>query len=175
MMLVITGLPILAALQFLGGVDPQLVLAGFAATLLTVASVAGLSIFNSVLCRRAARRHHPDLSDGRRVSRSIRSELGTRLVARLGRVPIGQSGDGAGCCRGIQRRQHPLRPDADARSGGRGQRRRQCRAAGLPRSLCDLPRDHRRPGDAGASCGCGPSPCAKRARRRNRGAAVCVR
>jgi len=51
--LVLAGLPVLSALQFMGGVDPQLVLAGFAATLLTVASLAGLSILNSVLCRRA--------------------------------------------------------------------------------------------------------------------------
>ncbi len=53
LLLVLTGLPVLAGLQFLGGVDPLLVLAGFAATLLTVASLAGLSMFASVLCRRA--------------------------------------------------------------------------------------------------------------------------
>lgn len=52
-LLVLTGLPVLAALQFLGGVDPGLVLAGFAATGLTVASLAGLSIANSAACRRA--------------------------------------------------------------------------------------------------------------------------
>jgi ABC-type transport system involved in multi-copper enzyme maturation permease subunit len=53
MLLVLTGLPVLAGLQFLGGVDPLLVIAGFTATLLTVASLAGLSLLNSVLCRRA--------------------------------------------------------------------------------------------------------------------------
>jgi ABC-type transport system involved in multi-copper enzyme maturation permease subunit len=53
LLLVLTGLPVLAGLQFLGGVDPLLVLAGFAATLLTVASLAGLSILASALCRRA--------------------------------------------------------------------------------------------------------------------------
>jgi ABC-type transport system involved in multi-copper enzyme maturation permease subunit len=53
MLLVLTGLPVLAALQFLGGIDPLLVIAGFAATMLTVASLAGLSIFASVICRRA--------------------------------------------------------------------------------------------------------------------------
>jgi ABC-type transport system involved in multi-copper enzyme maturation permease subunit len=53
LLLVLTGLPVLAGLQFLGGVDPLLVVAGFAATLLTVASLAGLSILASVLCRRA--------------------------------------------------------------------------------------------------------------------------
>jgi ABC-type transport system involved in multi-copper enzyme maturation permease subunit len=53
MLLVLTGLPVLAGLQFLGGVDPLLVIAGSAATLLTVASLAGLSILASVVCRRA--------------------------------------------------------------------------------------------------------------------------
>jgi ABC-type transport system involved in multi-copper enzyme maturation permease subunit len=53
MLLVLTGLPVLAALQFLGGIDPLLVIAGFAATLLTVASLAGLSMLASVVCRRA--------------------------------------------------------------------------------------------------------------------------
>jgi ABC-type transport system involved in multi-copper enzyme maturation permease subunit len=53
MFLVLTGLPVLAALQFLGGVDPLLVVAGFATTLLTVASLAGLSILASTVCRRA--------------------------------------------------------------------------------------------------------------------------
>jgi ABC-type transport system involved in multi-copper enzyme maturation permease subunit len=52
-LLLLTGLPVLAALQFLGGVDPGLLLAGFAATGLTVASLAGLSIYNSTLTRRA--------------------------------------------------------------------------------------------------------------------------
>lgn len=47
-LLVLAGLPILGALQFLGGVDPNLVLAGFAATALTAASLGGLSILNSV-------------------------------------------------------------------------------------------------------------------------------
>jgi ABC-type transport system involved in multi-copper enzyme maturation permease subunit len=53
MLLVLTGLPVLAGLQFLGGVDPMLVIAGFVATLLTVGSLAGLSILASVLSRRA--------------------------------------------------------------------------------------------------------------------------
>lgn len=51
-LLVLAGLPVLSALQFLGGVDPNLVLAGFAATGLTMASLAGLSILNSVWCKR---------------------------------------------------------------------------------------------------------------------------
>jgi ABC-type transport system involved in multi-copper enzyme maturation permease subunit len=50
--LLLTGLPLLAALQFLGGVAPNLVLAGFAATGLTLASLAGLSILHSVLARK---------------------------------------------------------------------------------------------------------------------------
>jgi ABC-type transport system involved in multi-copper enzyme maturation permease subunit len=51
-LLVLTGLPILSFLQFLGGVDPNLVLAGFAATGMTMFSLAGLSILNSVLTKR---------------------------------------------------------------------------------------------------------------------------
>jgi ABC-type transport system involved in multi-copper enzyme maturation permease subunit len=44
----LTGLPMLSLLQFLGGVDPSWVLAGFTATALTMFSLAGLSIFFSV-------------------------------------------------------------------------------------------------------------------------------
>src|SRR5579885_2196227 len=51
-MIVLAGLPILAFLQFLGGVDPGLVLAGFAATLFTVFSLAGVSILASVVVRK---------------------------------------------------------------------------------------------------------------------------
>jgi ABC-type transport system involved in multi-copper enzyme maturation permease subunit len=51
-LVVLTGLPVLAFLQFLGGVDPHLVLAGFAATGLTMASLAGLGLLNSVHARR---------------------------------------------------------------------------------------------------------------------------
>jgi ABC-type transport system involved in multi-copper enzyme maturation permease subunit len=49
---VMTGLPILSLIQFLGGVDPNLVLAGFAATGVTVIGLAGLSIAYSVSFRR---------------------------------------------------------------------------------------------------------------------------
>src|SRR5262249_5092852 len=51
-MLILAGLPILALLQFMGGVDPDLVLASYAATLATVASLACLGMFFSVLVRR---------------------------------------------------------------------------------------------------------------------------
>jgi ABC-type transport system involved in multi-copper enzyme maturation permease subunit len=51
-MLLFAGLPIVGFLQFLGGVDPGLVLASYAATLATVASLASLSILFSVLVRR---------------------------------------------------------------------------------------------------------------------------
>lgn len=53
MLLLIAGLPVLSAIQFLGGVDPNLVLAGFGLTGLTLISLAGLSIFASVVARRA--------------------------------------------------------------------------------------------------------------------------
>jgi ABC-type transport system involved in multi-copper enzyme maturation permease subunit len=52
-LLLLAGIPILAFLQFLGGVDIGVVLAGFVATALTMYSLAGLSLLNSVLCRRA--------------------------------------------------------------------------------------------------------------------------
>jgi ABC-type transport system involved in multi-copper enzyme maturation permease subunit len=52
-LLLLAGVPILSFLQFLGGVDPNMVLAGFAATAITMFSVAGLSMLNSVMCRRA--------------------------------------------------------------------------------------------------------------------------
>lgn len=51
--LMLVGLPILSLVQFMGGVDPTLVLATTAATIACVASLAALSIFNSVLSRRA--------------------------------------------------------------------------------------------------------------------------
>jgi ABC-type transport system involved in multi-copper enzyme maturation permease subunit len=49
---ILTGLPILGLIQFLGGVDPVLVLTGFAATGMTMLGLAGLSILNSVLFKR---------------------------------------------------------------------------------------------------------------------------
>jgi ABC-type transport system involved in multi-copper enzyme maturation permease subunit len=49
----LTGLPVFSALQFVGGIDPGLVLAGYAATGLTLASLAAVSTLASVLCRRA--------------------------------------------------------------------------------------------------------------------------
>jgi ABC-type transport system involved in multi-copper enzyme maturation permease subunit len=52
-LLVLTGLPILSFTQFLGGVDPDLVIAGFAATALTMIGLAGLSTLCSVYSRKA--------------------------------------------------------------------------------------------------------------------------
>jgi ABC-type transport system involved in multi-copper enzyme maturation permease subunit len=52
-LLVLTGLPILSLTEFLGGVDPDLVLAGFAATALTMLSVGSLSILCSVYARKS--------------------------------------------------------------------------------------------------------------------------
>jgi ABC-type transport system involved in multi-copper enzyme maturation permease subunit len=49
---VLTALPILSFLQFVGGVDPGLLLAGFAATFLTMLGLASLSLFNSVLAKK---------------------------------------------------------------------------------------------------------------------------
>jgi ABC-type transport system involved in multi-copper enzyme maturation permease subunit len=50
---ILTGLPVLSLMQFFGGIDPGMLMASFAATALTAASLAGLSILNSVLRRRA--------------------------------------------------------------------------------------------------------------------------
>jgi ABC-type transport system involved in multi-copper enzyme maturation permease subunit len=47
-LLVLAGLPILSLLEFLGGVEPNLVLAGFVTTGMTLLSVGGLSILVSV-------------------------------------------------------------------------------------------------------------------------------
>jgi ABC-type transport system involved in multi-copper enzyme maturation permease subunit len=52
-LLLLAGVPILSFLQFLGGVDFSMVLASFAATALTMYSLGGLSMLNSVMCRRA--------------------------------------------------------------------------------------------------------------------------
>jgi ABC-type transport system involved in multi-copper enzyme maturation permease subunit len=51
-LIAVTGLPILSLLQFVGGVDPNLVLVAFALTGLTMAGLAGLSILNSVWARK---------------------------------------------------------------------------------------------------------------------------
>jgi ABC-type transport system involved in multi-copper enzyme maturation permease subunit len=51
-LLLLTGLPVLSLLQFVGGVDPELVAAGFAGTLLTMLSLASLSLFNSAYARK---------------------------------------------------------------------------------------------------------------------------
>jgi ABC-type transport system involved in multi-copper enzyme maturation permease subunit len=51
-LILLTGLPVLSLLQLLGGVDPQLLLAGFVATGLTMLSLAALSILNSVYATR---------------------------------------------------------------------------------------------------------------------------
>jgi ABC-type Na+ efflux pump permease subunit len=50
---VLAGLPVLSLIQFFGGVDPDRVLAGFAATLITLLSLAAVSIFASVVTKRA--------------------------------------------------------------------------------------------------------------------------
>lgn len=52
-LLLLTGLPILSLIGFLGGVDPLLVLAGFAATGLTMLLVGSLSILTSVYATRS--------------------------------------------------------------------------------------------------------------------------
>ena len=50
-LLLLAGLPVLSAVQFLGGVDPTLILAGFAGTAVTLASTAGVGILASVVAR----------------------------------------------------------------------------------------------------------------------------
>jgi ABC-type transport system involved in multi-copper enzyme maturation permease subunit len=53
LLILLTGLPVVAFLQFLGGVDPLLTLLGFAATGVTMLGLAGLSVVNSVYARKA--------------------------------------------------------------------------------------------------------------------------
>ena len=52
LLIVLAGLPVLSFVQFFGGVDPDLLLAGFAATGLIMASLAGVSILCSVHARK---------------------------------------------------------------------------------------------------------------------------
>jgi ABC-type transport system involved in multi-copper enzyme maturation permease subunit len=52
-LLVLAGLPVLSLLQFLGGVEPGLLLAAFAATGLTMLGLGAWGILNSVLTARA--------------------------------------------------------------------------------------------------------------------------
>jgi ABC-type transport system involved in multi-copper enzyme maturation permease subunit len=47
-LLVLAGLPVLGLMLFLGGVDPNLVIAGFVATLATMASIGSLGVLNSI-------------------------------------------------------------------------------------------------------------------------------
>ena len=51
-MLLLASLPIVSLVQFMGGIEPGLVLAGFAALGLSLAGLGGLCIANSILCRR---------------------------------------------------------------------------------------------------------------------------
>ncbi len=48
----LAGLPVISLMLFLGGIDPVLLWAGFAATVLTMVSIASVSIVNSVLAKR---------------------------------------------------------------------------------------------------------------------------
>lgn len=52
-LLLLAGLPMLGFVQFLGGVDPDLVLAGFAAVLVSMFSLAAVSILCSVYARKS--------------------------------------------------------------------------------------------------------------------------
>jgi ABC-type transport system involved in multi-copper enzyme maturation permease subunit len=51
--LLLAGLPILSLMQFLGGVDPLLLLVGFAVTAITMTSLASISMLLSVYARRS--------------------------------------------------------------------------------------------------------------------------
>jgi ABC-type transport system involved in multi-copper enzyme maturation permease subunit len=52
-LIVLTGLPILGLMQFFGGIDPDLVLAGYATTALTVASLASVGVLTSVYMQKS--------------------------------------------------------------------------------------------------------------------------
>jgi ABC-type transport system involved in multi-copper enzyme maturation permease subunit len=51
-LLLLVGLPVLSLLQFLGGIDPNLVLAGYAGTFATMLSLGSLSLLNSAYVSR---------------------------------------------------------------------------------------------------------------------------
>ncbi|MSR52890.1 MAG: hypothetical protein EXS09_06320 [Gemmataceae bacterium] len=53
LLLLAAGLPILTLMQFFGGIDPDLVIAGFVATVLIVLSLAAVGMAASVLARKA--------------------------------------------------------------------------------------------------------------------------
>lgn len=53
LLLLLAGLPILSFIQLIGGIDPDLLLGGFAATALTLVELASLSILFSVYTRRS--------------------------------------------------------------------------------------------------------------------------
>jgi len=48
LMFLLAGLPVLAFIQFFGGIDPDLLMAGFGATLATVLSISAVSLYCSV-------------------------------------------------------------------------------------------------------------------------------
>src|SRR5437763_113481 len=52
LLFLLAGLPILGLMQFVGGIDPDLVLAGFAATFATVLPLAAVGIAASVMSRK---------------------------------------------------------------------------------------------------------------------------
>ena len=51
-MFVLAGLPVMCALQFMGGFSPRALAAGFAGTMLMMVSLSSLTLLASVLCRR---------------------------------------------------------------------------------------------------------------------------
>jgi ABC-type Na+ efflux pump permease subunit len=52
LLILLMGVPVVAFLQFLGGIDPLVVIVGFLATGVTITGLAGLSILNSVYARK---------------------------------------------------------------------------------------------------------------------------
>jgi ABC-type transport system involved in multi-copper enzyme maturation permease subunit len=52
-LVVLTGLPLLSFLQFLGGIEPILVVAGFLVTAFTILGLAGITILFSTTCRKS--------------------------------------------------------------------------------------------------------------------------
>ncbi|WP_020471093.1 ABC transporter permease [Zavarzinella formosa] len=53
LLFLMAGLPILSLVQFFGGIDPDQVMAGFAATFITVISLSGMAMAASVLSRKS--------------------------------------------------------------------------------------------------------------------------
>ena len=82
LLFLLAGLPVLGLMQFFGGIDPDLVLAGFAATFATVLTLAAAGHRGLGPVPQGPRRHRPDVprspSSTSRVVRRVRRRARSR-------------------------------------------------------------------------------------------------